>query len=158
MLDTFAGLPVHALIVHATVIVVPLAALAVALAAVHRGFRSWIGWLAPAAAVASVVLVQLTVMSGQKLYTRFERVHGVSKDLEHHKQLAGLLIWLTIPMAILAVFAYLLQRKDDVGRAVLGVVAALAVASAAAVMVDVALIGHAGATSAWKPIVDSTNK
>lgn len=158
MLDTFQGLPVHALIVHATVVAVPLTAVAVALAAVHPRFRSWIGWFPPVAAVACVVLVQLTVMSGQKLYDRFERVNGVSKDLEHHKQLAGLLIWLTIPMAVIAVLGYYLQRKDDVSKAVAGVVAALAVASSVAVMVDVALIGHAGASSAWKPIVDNTNR
>jgi len=158
MLDTFQGLPVHALIVHATVIVLPLTAVAVALAAVHPRFRSWIGWIAPAAAVASVVLVQLTTMSGHKLYERFERVHGVSKDLEHHKQLAGLLIWLVLPLAALAVAGYFLHRREDSGKVVLNVVAALAVISAVSVMVDVALIGHAGASSAWKPIVDNTNR
>jgi len=158
MLDTFQGLPVHALIVHATVVLLPVTALAVALAAVHPRFRAWIGWIAPAAAVACVVLTQLTVMSGNKLFARFERVHGVSKDLEHHKSLAHLLIWLVIPMAVLAVAAYVLQRKGDASKALVGVVAALAVASAGAVVVDVALIGHAGATSAWKPIVDNTNK
>ena len=158
MLDTFQGLPVHALIVHATVVAVPLTALAVALAAVYPRFRAWIGWFPPVAAVACVVLVQLTVMSGNKLFARFERVHGVSKDLEHHKSLAQLLIWLVIPMAVIAVVGYFVQRRDDVSKAVVGVVAALAVASAGAVMVDVALIGHAGATSAWKPIVDNTNR
>lgn len=158
MLDTFQGLPVHALIVHATVVFVPVTALAVALAAVYPRFRAWIGWFPPVAAVASVALVQLTVMSGNKLFARFERVHGVSKDLEHHKSLAHLLIWLVIPMAVLAVAAYVVQRKNGASKAVVGVVAALAVASAGAVLVDIALIGHAGASSAWKPIVDNTNR
>ncbi|RNL77702.1 DUF2231 domain-containing protein [Nocardioides marmorisolisilvae] len=158
MLDTFQGLPVHALIVHATVVLLPLAAIAVALAAVHARFRAWIGWIAPAAAVACVVLTQLTVMSGNKLYARFERVHGVSKDLEHHKSLAHLLIWLVIPLAVIAVASYFLHRREDASKAVLGLVGALAVASAVSVMVDVALIGHAGATSAWKPIVENTNR
>jgi ABC-type transporter Mla maintaining outer membrane lipid asymmetry permease subunit MlaE len=97
-------------------------------------------------------------MSGNKLFARFEKVHGVSKDLEHHKSLAHLLIWLVIPMAVLAVAAYVVQRKDGASKAVVGVVAALAVASAGAVLVDIALIGHAGASSAWKPIVDNTNR
>lgn len=158
MLDTFQGLPVHALIVHATVVVLPLTALAVALAAFHARFRAWIGWIAPAAAVACVALVQLTVMSGNKLYARFEKVNGVSKDLEHHKSLAQLLIWLVIPLAVLAVAGYFLHRSKDASKAVLNVVGALAVVSAVSVLVDVALIGHAGATSAWKPIVENTNR
>src|SRR5689334_1052416 len=158
MLDTFQGLPVHALIVHATVVVLPLTALAVALAAVYPRFRNWIGWYPPVAAVSCIVLLQLTVMSGNKLFSRFEKVHGVSKDLEHHKSLAHLLIWLVIPMAVIAVVGYFVQRKDDASKLVVGVVAALAVASAGSVMVDVALIGHAGTTSAWKPIVENTNK
>jgi hypothetical protein len=158
MLDTFQGLPVHTLIVHATVVVVPIAALTVVLAAVYPRFRTWIGWFPPVAAVASVALVQLTTMSGEKLFERFERVDGVSKDLEHHKSLAGLLIWLVIPMAVVAVAGYLVHRRGDASKVVAAGVAVLAVASAGAVLVDLALIGHAGATSAWKPIVENTNK
>jgi len=158
MLDTFQGLPVHALIVHATVVVVPLAALLVALAAVHPGFRGWIGWLAPATAVASVVLVQLTAMSGRQFYDRLKRVGAISPDIQHHKNLAGVLIWFVIALAVVAVAGYLLHRKEGVSRLVLGVVTVLAVASAGAVAVDVALIGHAGAKASWKSIVDGTNQ
>ena len=43
MLDTIAGLPIHPLIVHATVVIVPAAALAVALAALVPRFRRWAG-------------------------------------------------------------------------------------------------------------------
>jgi hypothetical protein len=158
MLDTFQGLPVHALIVHATVVVVPVTALMVGLAAVYPKFRNWIGWLPPVAAVASVFLVWATRISGQDLYDRFKRVGGLSDDIKHHKDLAQLLLWLVIPMAVIAVAAYLLQRRDDASKAVLAVVAVLAVASAGAVAVDVALIGHAGAKASWKPIIDGTNQ
>ena len=44
MLDTVLGLPTHPLIVHATVVVVPTAAVAVLLAAVWPRFRAWAGW------------------------------------------------------------------------------------------------------------------
>jgi hypothetical protein len=158
MLDTFQGLPVHALIVHATVVAVPLTAIAVALAAVHARFRAWIGWIAPVAAVASVVLVQLTVMSGNQFYNRLERAGALSADIRHHKSLAHLLIWLVLPLAVFAVADYLLRRRAGVSKAVLTVVTVLAVASSVAVVVDVALIGHAGAKASWKPIVDGTNR
>ena len=157
MLDTFQGLPIHTLIVHATVIVVPTAAIIVALAAVYPRFRTWIGWLPPVAAVLSVVLVQLTTMSGDELYDKFERAGGLSKDIQHHKDLGELLIWFVIPLAIFAIADYLLRRRD-VGKAVVAVVAVLAVASSVAVAVDVVLIGHAGSKAVWKPTVDGLDQ
>ena len=41
MLDTIFGLPVHPLVVHATTVIVPSAAVAVLLAAVWPRFRRW---------------------------------------------------------------------------------------------------------------------
>ena len=158
MLDTFQGLPVHSLIVHATVIAVPVAALSVALAAVYPRFRAWIGWFPPVAAVVSVALVQLTTLSGNKLYARFEHAGVLSPDIQHHKNLAHMLIWLVIPMAVIAVIAYVVQRRQNASKALVAVVAVLAVASAGAVTVDVALIGHAGAKAVWKPTVDGLKR
>jgi hypothetical protein len=43
MLDTVFGLPVHALMVHAIVVVVPTAAAAVVLSVLWRRFRVWAG-------------------------------------------------------------------------------------------------------------------
>ena len=53
MLDTVLGLPVHPLIVHATVVVVPTAALAVGLYAVWPRFRAWARWGPLALALAA---------------------------------------------------------------------------------------------------------
>ena len=70
MLDTVFGLPVHPLLVHATVVIVPLAALAVLLAAVWPRFRAWAGWGPLALAVAAVVLAPLSTSSGEELEHR----------------------------------------------------------------------------------------
>ena len=43
MPNDFNGLPLHPLIVHATVVIIPLAALTVILFAVWPRFRSWAG-------------------------------------------------------------------------------------------------------------------
>jgi hypothetical protein len=157
VLDTFQGLPVHELILHATVVLVPTTALAVALAAVYPRFRAWVGPIPPALAVASVVLVQLTAMSGQKLYDRWAKLGPVSAAIQHHRHLGRMLIWFVIPLAIIAIVAYLLDRRADARTMVVNVVAVLAVVSAGAVLVDVALIGHAGASASWKDFVNSTN-
>ncbi len=157
MLDTFQGLPVHELIVHATVVLVPVTALAVALAAVHPRFRAWIGPIPPILGVVSVILVQLTTMSGQKFYDRWAKLGPVSDAIRHHKHLGQMLIWFVIPLAIIAIAAYLLERRPGTSKAVMTAVAVLAVISAGAVLVDVAVIGHAGASASWKDFVNSTN-
>ena len=53
---TVFGLPLHPLIVHATVVVVPTAAFAVLLATFWPRFRRWASW-GPAAAAALAVVI-----------------------------------------------------------------------------------------------------
>jgi len=60
MFDTIFDLPVHPLVVHATVVALPAAALAVGLAAVLPRFRRWAGLLPLALASAALVLVPVT--------------------------------------------------------------------------------------------------
>jgi uncharacterized membrane protein len=61
------GLPFHPLIVHATVVVVPAAAVVVLLATFWSRFRSWASWGPLAAAALAVVLVPVTTASGESL-------------------------------------------------------------------------------------------
>ena len=93
MLDTVLGLPVHPLIVHATVVVVPTAALAVALYAVWPRFRAWARWGPLALALAAVVLTPLSTSSGESLEHRV----GGSAAIEEHSHLADVLIWWVVP-------------------------------------------------------------
>lgn len=156
MFDTFQGLPVHALIVHATVVILPLAAFMVGLAAVYPRFRLWAGPLPAVLAVISVVLVPLSTMSGDKLYARMLKF-GHNPLIEDHKHLAGLLKFIVVPFAIFAVAGYLLERRGNAAKGLLVTVSVLSVVAAGALAVDVALIGHAGAKANWDPIVQSTN-
>ncbi len=126
MLDTIFGLPLHPLIVHATVVVVPTTALLVALAAVYPRFRAWIGPVPALAALTSCVLVPLSTGSGEELEHRV----GDSSLVEKHADLAETLIWFVVPLAVVAV------------------------ALSGATLVDVALIGHSGAKASWSKVVD----
>jgi uncharacterized membrane protein len=161
MFDTIFGLPVHPLIVHATVVIVPAAVIAVALAAAWRPFRAWAGFLPLLLSAAGLVLVPLSTSSGESLERRVPQ----SALLEAHTRIAdGLLL----PVALLTVAAaglFWLQRRErrpagtgggarparagDPGR--LAVVAVLLVAALGAVStaVQVARIGHSGAEAAW---------
>jgi hypothetical protein len=63
--DTIFVLPPHPLIDHATVVIVPSAALAVALAAGWPRFRRWAGFLPLLLSAAAVVLIPLSTASGE---------------------------------------------------------------------------------------------
>lgn len=157
MLDTFQGLPVHTLVVHATVVILPIAAVLVALAAILPRFRTWAGPVPALAAVLSLVLVPISTMSGENLYDRLKQFGGEQPLIEDHQELAELLIWIVIPFAILAVLGYLLHRRGA-GQAVLMTVSVLSVVAAGAVAVDVALIGHAGSKAVWSDTVKNTDE
>jgi hypothetical protein len=149
---TVFGLPVHPLIVHATVVVVPAAAVAVALAAVWPRFRRWISWGTPAAAVAAVILVPLTTSSGESLEHQLPR----TALIEAHTRLAdGLLPWV-IALTVLAVAGWWMHGlagrfspRRPLARWLPVLVTLLAVVAAVGTLVEVVLIGHSGAAAAW---------
>ncbi len=148
------GLPVHPLIVHATVITVPAAAVGVALAAIWPRFRRWIAWGPAAAALLALVLVPLTTSSGESLQAQLPH----EALIQQHARLAdGLLPWV-IGLAVTAVAGWWMhglagrfQPRRPVPRGLLLVVTVLAVAAAIGTLVEVVLIGHSGAAAAWTP-------
>jgi len=67
MPSTVFGLPTHAILVHATVVLVPLAALAVLLHAFWPAARRRLGFVTPLLALAALVLTPLSTESGEVL-------------------------------------------------------------------------------------------
>ena len=148
MLDTVFGLPIHPLIVHAAVVIIPTAAGAVLPAALWPRFRRWAGWGPAAIAVAALVLTPLSTSSGESLEHRV----GHTPLVEAHAHLADLMIWWTLPLAALAVVGHWLHRTDRLsssGRALGVVMTVLPVVIALGALVQVALVGHSGAKAAW---------
>ena len=145
MPETILGLPLHPLIVHATVILVPGAALMVALAAVNDRFRRWAGPLPAIAAIIAAALVPLTTGTGESL----EHSIGQNRLIEEHAELGESLIWIVLPLALVAVLGHFLHRRAGARRSLVAAVALAAVGLSAATLADVALIGHSGAKAAW---------
>lgn len=166
MLDVIAGLPVHPLIVHATVVLVPTAALAVALAAVWPRFRRWAFALPLLLALAALVLTPLSERSGEALEKRV----GETPLVETHAELGeGLLVWV-LPLALVAgALFWLAVRERGVAagdgppapRAGLPRWTTIALAVAALVLAggtiaQTVAIGHSGATAAWSDVDTTT--
>ena len=89
MFDTIAGLPLHPLVVHATEVLVPSAALVIALAALWPTFRRWARFLPLGLALVSLVLVPISIQSGEALQERVKE----SSLIETHSELADRAQW-----------------------------------------------------------------
>jgi len=156
--DTIAGLPLHPLVVHATEVIVPVAAIVVTVAALWPRFRRRTGYLPLALALASLVLVPLSAQSGEALQ---ERV-GESSLIETHSNLAeGLLPWVFSLVVVAAVLLWWNrnERKAATPRAPRWVALGLAVAAVLATTgttVQAIRVGHSGATAVWSEDMSKT--
>jgi len=150
MPNDYFGLPLHPLVVHATVVMIPLAALTVILAALSPKFRAWAGPLPAGIALIGLILVPLSTSTGETLDKHVKN----SALLEKHTDMAeGLLPWM-LALLVFAVIGYALHyrsnRGQSAGRGLTVAVAVLAVIAALGTTVQVGRIGHSGAKSAWQ--------
>lgn len=158
MFDIIAGLPLHPLVVHAAVVLVPVAALVVALAALWPLFRRWGRFLPLGVALSALVLVPIATQSGEALEERVTQ----TPLIEAHAELGEALLPWVIALAIVA--AVLLwwnwnEHTDSVPRAprwVALVLAVTAVFAATGTTVQIMRIGHSGATAVWSGTAGST--
>lgn len=152
MFDTVFGLPMHPLVVHATVVLVPAAALAVLLAALWPAFRRRAGIVPLLLSIVALVLVPLSTQSGEALERRVDH----SAVLERHTELAdGLLPWVAV-LVVAAAALYWHHRQAGtrgglpralvVGGIVLGLI------GAGGTTFQVVRIGHTGAQAAWSDV------
>jgi uncharacterized membrane protein len=149
MPNSYDGLPLHPLIVHATVVMIPLAALTVLLSVLRPRFRAWAGPLPVGLSLIGVILVPLSTSTGETL----ERHVAPSAQLERHTHLAdGLLPWM-IALLVLSAASYWMQRRAASGasfaKPLTAAVAVLALAAVVGTTVQVGRIGHSGAQAAW---------
>jgi uncharacterized membrane protein YfcA len=161
MPETVFGLPTHAIVVHATVVLVPLSALVVLLHAFWPVARRRLGIVTPLLAGVALVLVPLSTESGESL----ERSVAQSELIERHAELAdGMLPW-AIGLFLVAVALWLLDRRrptapeTDAGRArwVPIVAGVLAVVAVVGTVQQVVRVGHAGAEATWDGVVSSSS-
>jgi len=158
MFDTIAGLPLHPLVVHATEVLVPSAALVVALAALWPLFRRWARLLPLGLALVALILVPISTQSGEALQ---ERVRDSALISTHADLAEGLLPWVLGLVVVAAVLHWWDRKEGEVGpaRAPTWVALALAVTAVVAATGTTFLavrVGHSGATAVWSQTTSST--
>lgn len=169
VLDTIGGIPLHPLIVHAVVVLVPLASLLLLLAAVSPRIRHWAGLLTPILATVALATVPPATQSGESLERRVEG----SPTLEEHTELGDSLVYFMLAVTVLAWALWFLDRRArsvvagtaaSVGgaaptaprSALLTAVIVLSVLAVAATTVQVVRIGHSGASASWSDVGATT--
>jgi hypothetical protein len=154
MFDTIFGLPVHALVMHVVVVLVPLAAAGVvAIAAVPR-WRERYAVVVLAIATAALAAVPVATRSGGKLEDRLGASGVVARQINRHQEWGQRVIWPTLAMWLLAVVLVLMDRQGRQGTSV-RVAAALAAVAAIAAATAVTITGHLGSTAVWSCTVGS---
>lgn len=151
-----AGLPAHPLLVHAVVVLVPLAALMVVVGSVWPAARRRLGVLTPLVAAVALVFVPLAKQAGEAL----ERQVPESALLEAHTELGDQLLPWAVGLFLVAAaqwvwFRLRARRSADEGRrgrARVGslVLAVVAVAVAVGTTVSVVQVGDSGARAVWQ--------
>ena len=158
-LSNVFGLPAHPLIVHAVVVLVPLAALGGLAIAFSSSLRARFGSLVAAIAVLDVLLIPLATGSGEQLEPRVAASALVEKHTEMGEQLLPFMIVLAVAVLVLVARPWLLARRGSGGSRpawgapwVATAAVVLIVLGSVASLVQVARIGHSGAKAAWSDV------
>lgn len=146
-MDVF-GIPAHPLIVHAAVVLVPLAALgALALMLVARWRRTY-GWLTATFAVAGFAAALAAKSSGEAFAA--ERGMAGTPRISAHEAWGGWAPWPALVLAIgVVALVWLTARPEPRRGPMVWTAVALTAAGALASLVVVAITGHLGATAVW---------
>lgn len=166
MFDTVFGLPLHALVVHAVVVLLPLAAIGGVVIALVPRFRDRFGILVGVAAVLVVPAVVVTTQSGEQLEKRVDATFGPGSTteadlLEEHIGIAeNLLPWaivLAVAVVALLILARYAARSGTISwlRYAGWAASAVTVVGAVLSIYWVIRIGDAGARAAWSDVVDA---
>jgi hypothetical protein len=177
------GLPAHALLVHAVVVLVPLAALAVTLSALWPRLRWRLSWIPPLLALAALISVPLTTNAGQWLASRIPMTPMIAAHTELGDTLLPWAIGLFLVSLLVRGLGYatsaVAKQPDNTGktdkigevnkgperisffpagnenlrRVVTVVVAVLALTASVGSVVQVCRIGESGARAVWSGVL-----
>jgi preprotein translocase subunit SecG len=157
--DEFLGVPLHPLVVHAPVVLVPIGAVLAVVLALRADWRGRVGWWMPSAVLVLVGMLFVAKESGEAAV----EAKNVFGNIDEHEELAETtfimsLVWFA---ATLGLVLWEWQARKRTPQALSSAGATVhrdPVATALAVMVSlIALVttiwlirtGHAGAKSRW---------
>ena len=140
-----SGLPLHALAVHAAVVLGPVGALAALAYVVLPRRRDPLRWPMVALVVVATAAIVVAYLSGDSLLESRPEL-GQAPLVRTHEEHAEVLLWLTLGFCAIAVLTGAAHRRGGVAGVALPAVLG---AAAVAVLAQLVLTGEAGARSVW---------
>lgn len=146
----FGDLPLHPLLVHLTVVLIPAAALALVLAAVWPAARRRLGLLPLLLAVLAVIMVPITTSAGTWLSERVGRTPLVDRhEMLGNTMLPWAIALLVVAVAVWAWHRYATNSTARTRRMVSVLLAAAAIVVAAGAVWTIVQIGESGSAAVW---------
>lgn len=141
MPDSIGGLPLHPLIVHGAVVLLPLCAIGLILLVLVPKWRRTYGWLVIGGLGVSVVLAWVAKETGENL----ANVVGLPAE---HAEWGDRLVPISALLFVVAAIWFWFLRKGSGGTA--GMLLNIAGVALAVLTIGVTvLVGHTGAEAAW---------
>ena len=140
-----AGLPLHPLVIHAAIVLIPLTAISALVMSYLPSFSRRYGKVTLVIALFAQASLFLAKLTGEA----FEEI--LDKNVGNHAELGEIAPFVTLPMVALIYLRWRLDRSGaTVGSALVRRLTSLAliVASLASIVI-VVLVGHSGAESVW---------
>ena len=151
MFDTVFGLPVHVLVVHAVVVLLPLMSVATLAWAFTPRLGPSVGWTLVAGNAVTTALAFVAKVSGEALQ---DRLGGAVA--QQHAEAAELLPFMALAVLVASALVQAL-RSTDVGVP-LRLPAVLTGVVVAVTLVWVARAGHSGSEAVWAEVVRGSGR
>lgn len=154
-IEELFGLPAHPLVVHAAVVLLPLAAITTLVcAAVPRARRPY----APVAlglALAATLAVGLAQGSGEELEEKVDETELIEEHTEHGEQVLPWAIGVSVAAAAVTAIPLAERRRPSMpARTVTSVAVVVALIVGAGATWTVIDVGHSGAKATWDDVGD----
>ena len=154
-IDTLFGLPAHPLVVHAAVVLLPIAAIGLIVVAAIPRARKLYAPIVLGLALAATVAVGLAQQSGESLEDDVKETELVEEHAEQGETVLPWAIAVTVMSALVAAEPYVRNRFDKPSpRVVTAVLVGASLIVGLGATYTVIDVGHSGAKSVWNDVGD----
>ena len=145
LFGSVAGLPLHPLVIHISIVLIPLVAIGALVMSYLPSFSRRYGKLILIIAIVAQASLFLAKVTGEA----FEEI--LDKEMGRHAELGEIAPFITLPMVALIYLRWRLDRSGaTVGSAWVRRLTSVAlIVAAIASIVVIVLVGHSGAESVW---------
>jgi hypothetical protein len=145
LFGSIAGLPLHPLVIHASIVLIPLVAISGLVMSYLPSFSRRYGKVTLVIAIVAQLSLLLAKVTGQALQEILD------KDMGNHAELGEIAPFVTLPMVALIYLRWRLDRSGaTVGSAWVRRLTSIAlIAASLASIAVIVLVGHSGAESVW---------